>query len=225
MAIKDTRKCNAKSKRTGEKCKAIAVTGSEKCRTHGGRSPKGVGSPNFVDGRRSKYAYLPEHLGARVGEFINDPKIVELRENIAVADARLTELYSQFSESEPAEVWRELVRLYADWQDALNSDKPKEAKQAEARQKQFEALLKQGASEASKAESLWNKIHDTTEYRRKLVESESKRAKDARQMISAEELATLIQVVLAAIKENVPDRDARNRIAEKLINAGLTTNH
>lgn len=31
-------RCNAKSKRTGERCKAPSVRGKSKCRTHGGRS-------------------------------------------------------------------------------------------------------------------------------------------------------------------------------------------
>lgn len=222
MAIEDTRKCNAKSKRTGEKCKAIAVTGSDKCRMHGGRSPKGIASPHFVDGHRSKYTYLPERLNERIADFINDPRLVELRENIAVADTHLTELYSQFSETEPSQVWRELVELYSEWQLAVNNKNPDVA---ELLQKRFETLLRNGASEAAKEEMLWSKIQNATEYRRKLVESETKRIKNARQMISAEELAALVQFILSVIKENVTDRDARTRIAEKLISAGLTTNH
>jgi hypothetical protein len=40
-------RCNAKSKRTGERCKAPTVRGKSKCRTHGGRST----GPRTAEGR------------------------------------------------------------------------------------------------------------------------------------------------------------------------------
>ena len=40
-------RCNARSKRTGEQCKAAAVKGGAKCKWHGGRST----GPRTVEGR------------------------------------------------------------------------------------------------------------------------------------------------------------------------------
>ena len=40
-------RCNAKSKRTGERCKAPSVRGKSKCRTHGGAST----GPRTAEGR------------------------------------------------------------------------------------------------------------------------------------------------------------------------------
>ncbi len=120
---------------------------------------------------------LPMHLSASVGEYINDHKLIELRENIAVTDARLTDLYQRLSPDGGAgdrENWAEIMSLF--------------------------------------------------EQRRKLVESESKRLKDSRQIITSEQFLTFIQFVLSVIKENVTDRQQLNKISERLILAG-TSNH
>ncbi len=206
--------CKAKSKRTGERCGANAVTGMEVCRHHGGKSLRGFAVPHFKTGAQSKYHYLPERLSEKVGEFLSDPELVELRENIAVYDSRLTELYSQLGESEPAAVWNELASLYGRWQSSESAEKGDEARRA------FETLLNEGASEQSKSARVWDKIIELTEQRRKLVESESKRLKDQQQIITGEQFLTFIQFVLSVIKENVTDRQQLNRISDKLITAG-----
>ncbi len=41
------RQCNARSKRTGQQCRAVALKGKTKCRTHGGLST----GPKTVEGR------------------------------------------------------------------------------------------------------------------------------------------------------------------------------
>ncbi len=115
MALKDGKRCNAHSKRTGAPCGAVAMKGRDKCKNHGGHSLKGIASPTFKDGKRSKYMHLPEHLSARVGEYINDHKLIELRENIAVTDARLTDLYQRLSPDGGAgdrENWAEIMSLF-----------------------------------------------------------------------------------------------------------------
>jgi hypothetical protein len=116
MALKDGKRCNAHSKRTGAPCGAVAMKGRDKCKNHGGHSLKGIASPTFKDGKRSKYMHLPEHLSARVGEYINDHKLIELRENIAVTDTRITELYERLRHDASRElndaVWDKITNLF-----------------------------------------------------------------------------------------------------------------
>lgn len=45
-----TRECNAKSKRSGVKCRGAAVRGSDKCRMHGGKAKKGKEASQFKHG-------------------------------------------------------------------------------------------------------------------------------------------------------------------------------
>lgn len=231
MSLNKGKVCNAKSKRDGQPCRNIAVNGSDKCRMHGGKSPKGIASPSFKTGETSKYAYLPKRLSEKVETFLNDPALVELKENIAILDARLSELYQNFHESEPADVWRGLVSRFSDWQTAIEFlDKLKDEElrknqieRIEDLKKDFTLLLKNGASEQSKAERLWNEILSVTEQRRKLVESESKRLKDQQQMITSEQFMTFIQTILSIIKENVTDRQTLNNISESFIKHQLVS--
>lgn len=52
------RRCEARSKRTGEPCKAPAVKGWAVCRMHGayGGAPEGKRNGNYVHGTRTKGA-------------------------------------------------------------------------------------------------------------------------------------------------------------------------
>jgi hypothetical protein len=51
-------RCNAKSKRTGQRCRAPAVRGYRVCRMHGARggAPEGERNGNFKHGARTKQA-------------------------------------------------------------------------------------------------------------------------------------------------------------------------
>jgi hypothetical protein len=49
-------RCKARSKQTGERCKAWAAPGREVCRHHGGKTPRGLASPSFKHGLYSKWA-------------------------------------------------------------------------------------------------------------------------------------------------------------------------
>lgn len=72
--------CTAKSKRTGERCKAPAVRGKDKCRMHGGATP-------VKTGLYSKYTKT--FLADRIEELKNDPALTDLREHIAFMTALL----------------------------------------------------------------------------------------------------------------------------------------
>ena len=74
--------CNAKSKRSQKKCKGQAVTGSDKCRMHGGNHP-------VKHGLFSKYA--PTRLAAKIDEARNDPRLLDLREAISLQSSVLNE--------------------------------------------------------------------------------------------------------------------------------------
>jgi hypothetical protein len=45
--------CGAKKRKSGEPCRAAAMANG-RCRVHGGTSLKGVASPSFKNGKRSK---------------------------------------------------------------------------------------------------------------------------------------------------------------------------
>src|SRR5258708_37054514 len=65
--------CKAKSKRTHERCAANAMIVREECYHHGGKTPRGIASPNFKHGRYSKS--LPARMRERYEEALADPHL------------------------------------------------------------------------------------------------------------------------------------------------------
>lgn len=72
--------CTAKSKRTGERCKANAVTGSDKCYHHGGATP-------VKHGLYSKYSKAK--LAGLVNELKDNPALTDIKEHVALMFALL----------------------------------------------------------------------------------------------------------------------------------------
>lgn len=67
------------------------MTGKTVCRLHGGKSLAGISSPTFKHGKNSKYfAHLPDGMAAHFHP--DDPKLIELREELALVDAGVVEL-------------------------------------------------------------------------------------------------------------------------------------
>jgi hypothetical protein len=53
-SVAPDRRCKAKSKQTGERCKQLAVAGREVCHWHGGASLSGRQHPGYRHGEHSK---------------------------------------------------------------------------------------------------------------------------------------------------------------------------
>lgn len=89
----DTRRCKAKAKGTGERCKNAAAKGKEVCRLHGGAS---TGRP-LIHGRYStiKRAALQEKIEA----FRNDPAAGDLRDELAILRALLEDYLGRFDDN------------------------------------------------------------------------------------------------------------------------------
>lgn len=107
------RRCTANSKQSGERCRKWAMVGRQVCLAHGGRSPRGVASPHFRSGRYSKA--LPDRLAGRYEEALHDARLIELRDDIALADARIVELLQKLNPDSPKRgdksTWRQIMKL------------------------------------------------------------------------------------------------------------------
>lgn len=190
--------CNAKSKSTGERCKQPAVAGSTKCRFHGGLTPRGVASPHFVHGRRSKY--LPSRLMEHYQEALDDPRLLELRDDIALLDARLAELIGRVSgdvDVGPVR-WRELQNLFKAYNAAIQAGKTEDV---EAIYAAMFALINKAVSDYA----VWDTIQEAIQQRRRLVESERQRLVQMQQMVTAEQAVSAMTALVSAVRANVRD--------------------
>ena len=108
-----TRQCTATSKRSGNQCRKPAMRGRTVCLAHGGRTPRGVASPHFKTGRHSRS--LPGHLVADYERALNDPKLLSLRDEIALNEAMLVTVLHQLGDdpNQPARdrrLFRQIMR-------------------------------------------------------------------------------------------------------------------
>lgn len=86
------------------------MDGKKVCRLHGGLTPIGPAHGAFKHGRYSKF--LPVRFLARYEEALADDRLVELRDEIAILDLRLTVLVRKVGTAKSGEVWKELVDLF-----------------------------------------------------------------------------------------------------------------
>jgi ADP-ribose pyrophosphatase YjhB (NUDIX family) len=196
--------CTATSKQSGEQCKRHAVTGSTKCKFHGGASLVGIASPSFKTGRYSKD--LPTRLAARYAEAISDASLLELRDEIGLMGVRLGELLGRVDTGESTQRWQTLQIAYVNLQDAARRTDPLAFRVA------LNALG--SAIEAGSQDyHTWREIMELIEQRRKLVDSEHKRLVAMSQMITAEQAMVLLSVVTDTVRKHVSDPAALAAIA------------
>lgn len=93
--------CTAKSKQSGQRCKKDAVQGYTVCHIHGGKTPRGADSPNFVTGLYSPYA--PAKVKEKIEKYLNaDP--FDLTHELALSRALLSDYLSRFDGSFPMDL-------------------------------------------------------------------------------------------------------------------------
>src|SRR5690625_616309 len=191
------KRCGAKT-RAGTPCQRYPLAGRERCRLHGGATPRGKDLPQTKTGRWSKD--LPTRLAARYHEALKDSRLLELRDELALIDARLSELVAQLDGGEAGAIWADLMKARREFND--------ESSRRDAILTMLE-LIERGAAEWQK----WDDVLRTIERRARIAESERRRLVEAQQMISVEQVNVLIAAVSSIIRQHVKDRDALRAIS------------
>lgn len=188
--------CTAKSKRSGERCKAQAVRGRTTCRMHGGTHPVGALAPQYKHGRYSKV--LPPKLLDRYQDAQRDPELLALREEITVVDAMLAEALHRIDETDSAEAWADAQKHYRAMETARRAGDTHRMRIALV---ELGDVLERGAAGKGNREEVLKLIAS----RKALVESERKRLVDMHQMVSSERALAMMHALVSAVKEAVPD--------------------
>lgn len=189
------RECGAKT-RQGGVCKQPALPNG-RCHYHGGKSLAGLASPTYQTGRYSKV--LPARLAGRYAEAQADAALLELRDDIALTDARLVDLLGRVDTGESGALWQALQALRLDviaYKRAGDTVKMAEA---------LNALL-DTIGQAHADYRAWAEIGAVLDQRRRLVESERKRLVEMQQTLTVEKAMLLIGAIGGIIKAHVDDR-------------------
>jgi hypothetical protein len=189
--------CKATSKQTGQQCKRLAMKGKEVCDRHGGKSLTGIASPALRTGRHSKY--LPQRMMEAYQTARQDGELLDLSEEIALMDARLSDLMSRVDSGESGHLWTKARQAFKDFEAA------RIAKDSGAMGEALTALqqaLNRGVSDYA----VWEQIQGLMEQRRKLVETERKRRIDMHTMMRDDEAMLLVHYLLTSVTTHVKDR-------------------
>jgi hypothetical protein len=172
------------------------MAGKNVCYHHGGKSQVGAAVATFKDGRYSKY--LPERLAERYQEAASDPELLSLREDVALLDARLSQLLARAGTGESAEAWARVQKALKNLRKAEAGGKPERKREA-----RFE--LEDAIEAGGKDIEVWAEIGDHLERRRKLTESERKRLVDMEQMVRADQAMAFVAAVVSSVRAHVED--------------------
>lgn len=188
----------------GKFCQDTVTLENGRCRRHGGKSLKGVASPLFKHGRYSKS--LPENLVGNYRQAQKDPKLLELRDEIALMDVRINELLSQLTPNEHSPS-RRITRLI---------DKVRGAAAGNSEAAEALAQLEDIIGQSSHEDRVWKGIGYLVDRRKALVETESKRLLNSSQAITIDQVMLLIGVISDILKRHIPDKGVLTNISREI---------
>jgi hypothetical protein len=189
--------CEARSKQTGERCRRHATPGRAVCYYHGGRTPRGFGLPHTKTGWHSRD--LPTRLGARYEEAQQDPTLVELRDELALLDARIADVLQRVDTGESGEIWE---RLHTEMAAFTTAERARDAKTMAQHLQTMRHLIQHGLGDSA----AWGEVYTLIEHRRRVADSERRRLVDLHQMLSVEQAMLLVAQLAAIVRTHVQDR-------------------
>lgn len=199
-------KCTAKSKRTGEKCKAQAMANG-KCYHHGGAQPKGIASQNYITGRYS--AHLPKRLLETYEKARTDPELLNLSDDLGMVESRIGDVLSRVESGDAGETWQQLETAWKTFEIAQTAKDFPKSKTALATVGQ---IIATGAGDWA----AWREVLGLIERRRKLVESEGKRRIAMQDMTDNGQVIALLDRLSDAVVRHVADPAALRAIQAEI---------
>ena len=187
-------------------CREKKLMPNRRCFRHGGATPSGPASPHFKHGRYSKA--LPKGLVSRFEASMVDPKLLDLRAELALLDARIEELLGRAQAEETVGRWSEAMLVYQRMRVADANRKRTDAARAFV---DLGETLERGGTDGE----LWAQLGQLINLRALLVRTESKRLKDLHQMVGIEQVWALVAALVQSVRRHVDDRAALLRIQQE----------
>lgn len=215
VAETETRLCGARTKKHGGKCRAHPVTGSHRCRMHGGTQPKGIASPNWKHGRFSKH--LPQQLGEIAHEAATNPDLFNLRELIGAYEARLRHLMGLVGSGASAERFYEIQKTWGEFRQAQEMGSAGKSRMIEAAYTMDRLVMgEKGDGEIGHDFMVWRDIDVAAKNYKLLIESERKRAIEAHSLIPVIKANDFAREVLLAVRAEVTNPAEWERVQSRV---------
>ena len=195
--------CRAMSKRSGQHCRRAPMANGV-CYMHGGATPSGMALPQTTTGRYSKH--LPTRMLSRYQAALDDPALLELREEVSLLDSRLADVLGRVDSGESGQAWSLLKSQFADYR------KAKDGADKATALLMIEDTIRDGLDDYA----AWEEVRSLIDQRSRLVGSERQRLVQMQQMVTVEQAMTLLAAVSDTIRRHVTDRNALAGISADL---------
>jgi hypothetical protein len=201
------KKCKAKSKQSGKRCGRWASPGRDVCIIHGGRSPApGPTHPSFKTGRFSKVLH-GRSIDELYEETRKDPKILQLREDIALLVAKQKETLSRLSTGENPYNWE---RVQSVWQKLVAANARGDVKRAQLLYVELGAII----NGANRDVLVWREYEERTETIRRLVDTERRYHEMQGRSLPPDRASLIMTILLDLIRKNATQEIAKNILNE-----------
>lgn len=188
----------------GQFCQSPLPMDNGRCRIHGGKSLRGAAHPNFKHGRSSDY--IPPELLKDFEEFLADPELRDLANEIAVLDTLYNTLLPRVKTGESDTRWIEIRKAWGEYK--LAADEEKKA--------HWEAELERLIIGASDELAARREIGKLIDLRRKVVSADTMRRKIEQEMYTVEEVLTLTKACIAGVLAHVSNPNEQQAVIEAI---------
>lgn len=199
--------CRAKRRKKGEDgeivyCKGRSVVGSNRCRLHGGASPRGIAHQGFQHGRYSK-ALPKQHLRDYDRERL-DENITSLTDEIGLLRVRVQELLRLADVGNTADAWigaREAVKAMI---------RAREVGDELEFLKAFDKLKEYMTEPTDYA--YWKELNLHLELLRKLSDTEQRRLVAMQNLMTVNEYITVLTAIARVIRDKMKDQNEAKEV-------------
>lgn len=178
-----------------------------------------VEAGKLASARRGLAAKLPPDLQKLYLEAFEDPRLLSLRQEVALFVTRQVQLAARLNTGESGSLWELLKEAKGKFEDGnaklrAASDAGEAEKAAVAKQEIERSLrsMLRLIDMGGETEAAWSELLDLSERTAEMKRLQHARLKDLKQMISAEQAIELISSVVGAVRRVVRDRATLNAI-------------
>lgn len=177
-------------------CVSTILMENGRCKYHGGMSVSGVAHPSFKHGRMARS--LPSRLVERYEEALQDDKLTDFTEDLAIIETRIDDIFKQMDEGGGAEIFKEVKDSFTSFQHA-SQDGDQQAMRESLRR--LDSAIKRGSGESY----LWTELRALQEQRRKAILAQAKHMQLTNQMVPVKQVNVLVSALLDSVRRNVTD--------------------
>jgi len=203
-------RCQSWSPNMGRQCMGLAMVkrGMDKCRSHGGKTPRGWDLPQTKTLRYSKD--MPARLLSDYKSALDDEELLALNQEIALNEAMLSDALRRFDTGESGQLLSEIRDAFVAFRTATAAKDKSAASNAFQR---LDTLTMDGVNVyEARAET-----RTLIEQRRRLVESEQKRRVAMSLMLTVNQAVALLGAVEGVLREHIKDQVVLGRVGKALL--------